>query len=193
MPDKSRSESSSGTDKPLYNDNPLFLRGHLESLYEWLPETQANHLNLAGGYFMVSNRKTIVMSAEHSAAIKDGSLVTPTDFRATFTKPIDPKRWKITSTPLPSADEGRFSIQPEAIRTGLNEMLADIVGSFEDTESGKDAKREAGNCPITLLNQLKDEADNITNTMVGKIDDLMSKMMDDGTVKRHPHRLLTIP
>ena len=180
MPDKSRSESSSGTDKPLYNDNPLFLRGHLESLYEWLPETQANHLNLAGGYFMVSNRKTIVMSAEHSAAIKDGSLVTPTDFRATFTKPIDPKRWKITSTPLPSADEGRFSIQPEAIRTGLNEMLADIVGSFEDTESGKDAKREAGNCPITLLNQLKDEADNITNTMVGKIDDLMSKMMDDG-------------
>ena len=180
MPDKHRSETSSGPDKPIYNDNPLFLRGHLEGLYEWLPDTNPNHLNLAGGYFLVVNRKTIVMSAEHSAAIKDGSLVTPTDFRATFIKPIDPKRWKATSTPLPSADDDRFTIQPEAIRTGLNEMLSDIVGSFEDTESGKDAKKEAGNCPITLLNQMKDEADNITNTMVGKIDDLMSKMMEDG-------------
>ena len=180
MPDKHRSETSSGPDKPIYNDNPLFLRGHLEGLYEWLPDTNPNHLNLAGGYFLVVNRKTIVMSAEHSAAIKDGSLVTPTDFRATFIKPIDPKRWKATSTPLPSADADRFTIQPEAIRTGLNEMLSDIVGSFEDTESGKDAKKEAGNCPITLLNQMKDEADNITNTMVGKIDDLMSKMMEDG-------------
>ena len=180
MPDKSRSETSSGIHKPLYNDNPLFLRGHLEGLYEWLPDTNPNHLNLAGGYFLVVNRKTIVMSAEHSAAIKDGSLVTPTDFRATFINPIDPKRWKATSTPLPSADDARFTIQPEAIRTGLNEMLSDIVGSFEDTESGKDAKKEAGNCPITLLNQMKDEADNITNTMVGKIDDLMSNMMENG-------------
>ena len=117
---------------------------------------------------MVVSRKTIVMSAEHAAAIKDGSLVTPTDFRATLIKPTDPKRWKITSTSLPSADEGRFSIQPEAIRTGLNEMLADIVGCHEDTESGKAAKKDAGNCPIILLNQMKDEADNITNTMVGK-------------------------
>ena len=90
MPDRHRSETSSSPDKPLYNDNPLFLRGHLEGLYEWLPDANANHLNLAGGYFMVNNRKTIVMSAEHSAAIKDGSLVTPTDFRATFIKPIDP-------------------------------------------------------------------------------------------------------
>ena len=180
MPDKHRSETSSGPDKPMYNDNPLFLRGHLEGLYEWLPDENPNHLNLAGGYFLVVNRKTIVMSAEHSAAIKDGSLVTPTDFRATFIKPIDPKRWKATSTPLPSADDARFTIQPEAIRTGLNEMLSDIVGSFEDTESGKDAKKEAGNCPITLLNQMKDEADNITNTMVGKIDDLMSNMMENG-------------
>ena len=164
----------------MYNDNPLFLRGHLEGLYEWLPDTQPNHLNLAGGYFLVVSRKMIVMSAEHSAAIKDGTLVTPTDFCATFIKHIDPKRWKVTTTPLPAADEGRFSIQPEAIRTGLNEMLADIAGTFEDTESGKDAKKEAGNCPLPLLNQMKDEADNITNTMVGKIDDLMSGMMDDG-------------
>ena len=129
---------------------------------------------------MVVNRKTICMSAEHAAAIKSGTVVTPTDFRATFTTPIDPKKWKTTTTPLPTADAERFSVQPEAIRTGLNEMLADIVGTYEDTESGKDAKREAGNCPITLLQQMKDEADNITNTMVGKIDDLMSKMMADG-------------
>ena len=180
MPDKHRSETSPDSDKPIYNDNPLFLRGHLESLYEWLPAENSNHLNLAGGYFMVVNRKTIVMSAEQAAAIKDCTLATPTDFRATFIKPVVPTRWKATTTPLPSADAERFSIQPEAIRKGLNEMLSDIVSSFEDTESAKDAKKEAGNCPITLLNQLKDEADNITNTMVGKIDDLMSKMMEDG-------------
>ena len=180
MPDKSRTTDSLGSDKPSYNDNPAFLRGHLEDLYEWLPAEDANHLNLAGGHFMVINRKTITISAEHAAAIKDGTVATPSDFRETFLKPIDPKRWKTTSTPLPAADSERFSIQPEAIKTGMNEFLADIVSTFEDTESGKDAKREAGNCPITLLNMMKDEADNITNTMVGKIDDLMSKMMADG-------------
>ena len=37
MPDKSRSNANAGSDKPVYNDNPLFLRGHLEDLYEWLP------------------------------------------------------------------------------------------------------------------------------------------------------------
>ena len=180
MPDKSRSDASSGSDKPVYNDNPLFLRGHLEELYEWLPGENANHLNLSGGYFMVNNRKTVVMSAEHAAAIKDGTVATPTDFRTTFMTPIDPKRWKATSTALPAADTDRFSVQPEAIRTGLNDMLADICSTFEDSESSKDAKKEAGNCPITMLNMMKDEADNITNTMVGKIDDLMSSMMRDG-------------
>ena len=120
------------------------------------------------------------MSAEHAAAIKDGTVALPTDFRKTFLNPCHPRRWKTTTTALPSSDEERFAIQPEAIRTALNEFLADIVGTFEDTESGKDAKKEAGNCPITLLEQMKDEADNITNTMVGKVDDLMSSMMSDG-------------
>ena len=130
MPDKSRSDANTGSDKPVYNDNPLFLRGHLEELYEWLPGENANHLNLSGGYFMVNSRKTIVMSAEHAAAVKDGTVATPTDFRTTFMNPIDPKRWKTTTTALPAADADRFSVQPEAIRTGLNDMLADIVRHF---------------------------------------------------------------
>ena len=45
------------------------------------------------------------MSAEHAAAIKDGTVALPTDFRETFLNPCHPKRWKTTATALPSDDD----------------------------------------------------------------------------------------
>ena len=75
-----------------------------------------------------------------------------------------------TETELPDKlANGRFFINPEALRTIYREILSDICNANTDTESGLEWRAACKGDPTKLIQDLEKEAEGITATLSGNI------------------------
>ena len=183
---KRRTTSTPKTDSDTEEDDAFWdhdlaeLRPFLIALAEILPEVDENHARFVQYGYVVEKGKTIVNSKAHAEAIKDGTIkgFTPPH---TFTNPFQlAARFPVSAAVLEEADTRRFVINPEALDTHASQLCSDILGRMGDKQQRRDYRKACGANGATLLEQLEQEAADISDTISGAVDDDMTTLMIRG-------------
>ena len=121
--------------------------------------SKPNHKSYATGNYCSSGKATIVMSAEHAAAIADGTVA---GMGHTMLNPMPTNTFAKTATKLPEALEKRFTIAPELLDDERELFITDILSTMEDDTCIAEYRDLCSEDPCKLLRILEAECRGIS-------------------------------
>ena len=169
-------DTVSESENDQWDHSPLTQRAWLLKLVKQL-KTNAKHTSFAFGNYCTARGKTAVYSAEHAAAIADGTIKTGAH---SMEKPMPIGTFKPTATDLEDTLASRFIIAPETLDDEKEEFLSDILAGMSDDGSAEEYRDLCSGDPTKLIGLLHDECDKISAPISEEAERKLERLISGG-------------